>query len=194
MENQLQNSPKPYKLNDAQKAYAKIAWEAFAASSTKKYIEFMNNDFVALPLLKIAMSYVYYRYPQSSNGLCLFDEILLKNSVVKGSKAARVIGNSIAETINSLDLVGDVYLFNRLRALADPKLKNPLLQITSLDEPMRNTDVEITEFGQRVLDKKGQCNPGKWYRRLGGWSEYQFKKIKTSGSGKIKKSFQLELT
>lgn len=151
---QIQNHPIPFKINTKQIKYAKLAWDAFTDSSPKQYIQFMNDSNEIMPLLKNAMSYVHFRYPKAINGLSSWDELLLKNSAVHGPKAAKVIGYTMANTINGLDYVGDSYLYSRLKSLASPMLKKSLLKITPQDSSMLETEVQITDFGKLVLENK----------------------------------------
>lgn len=151
---QIQNHPKPYQLSIEQIEYAKLAWEAFTDTSPKQFLGFMDSPNEALPLLKQAMFFVYHRYPHITDGLCLFDQVLLKNAAIYGSKATRVIGNTMADTMDGLDYVGDNYLYGRLKSLASPELNKPLVKIHPRDGSMRETRVEITEFGHAVLEKK----------------------------------------
>ena len=57
-----------------------------------------------------------------------------------------------ADSPIELDTVGDIYLFHRLKNLARQQAKNPLIHINSIDLPMRETEVQISEFGLEVLD------------------------------------------
>jgi hypothetical protein len=56
--------------------------------------------------------------------------------------------------LDTLDLVGDGYLFDRLHRLADASLGYPLLSLTGNTEVMRDTRVELTETGRDVLEGK----------------------------------------
>ena len=53
-----------------------------------------------------------------------------------------------------LDAVGDWYLFSRLKNLARPSLAQPLLSLNALNLSMRETEVEITELGNEVLEER----------------------------------------
>lgn len=152
--NQIKDHPISFNINTKQIKYAKLAWEAFTDSSPKQYIRFMKDSDEIMPLLKNAMSYVHYRYPKSTNGLSSWDDSLLKNTVVHGPKASKVIGYTMADGMDGLDYVGDTYLYGRLKNLASPKLNNPLLKISPQDSSMQKTVVHITDFGKRVLENK----------------------------------------
>lgn len=151
---QIKKHPEPHKLDKNQIRYAKSAWEAFVAPSPEQYIKFMAGSSDTMPLLHFAMSYLYYRYPKINNGLSYSDETLLKHTSVHAPKATKVIGYTLADDLKGLDLVGDWYLFSRLKNLANIKQNTPLIQINPEDSPMRETTVEITEFGKLALENK----------------------------------------
>jgi hypothetical protein len=50
------------------------------------------------------------------------------------------------------DTVGDIYLFGRLRQLADPDLALPPLVISSDQSSCRGCEVRLTEAGEAFLD------------------------------------------
>ncbi len=53
-----------------------------------------------------------------------------------------------------LDHVGDGWLYARMLRLADPALREPVLEITGSRVAYHDTEVRLTPFGQRVLDGK----------------------------------------
>ena len=179
---QLKKHPIPIKLNPNQGTYAKSAWDAFTDRSPEKYIQFMADSEPALPLLHQAMSSVIYRYPDVENGLTFWDEVMLKNIDQFGPKATMVIGHTLGNKLCFQDPVGDEYLFSRLKAMAHPELKKPLVTFNRSDQPMRKTEVRLTEFGKlalknmlNVIEENGindwvggvnldSNNPGLWLR------------------------------
>ena len=48
------------------------------------------------------------------------------------------------------------WLFDRMVRLADPKLREPALEITGSRAEYHDSEVRLTPFGQRILD--GQMN------------------------------------
>jgi hypothetical protein len=150
----IKEHPAPSQINEKQIQYVKSAWEAFAAPTPELYMEFMAGDSDVMPLLHIAMSYIYYRYPNVINGLSSSDETLLKNTSDHRPKATKVIGYTLTDEFRGLDLVGDWYLFSRLKNLASSKIKNPLVKMNPPDRAMRETEVQITEFGKLALENK----------------------------------------
>ena len=51
----------------------------------------------------------------------------------------------------TLDQVCDSYLFHRLVALGSPDLNSPLISISGSPRKMRECEVKLTAFGQKVL-------------------------------------------
>ena len=148
---QIRNHPPAYVLNDRQIKMAKLAWEAVTDNNPEKYLLYMSTDDECLPLMKRAMGYIFYRYPKANNGLSYFDETLLKNTEKHGPKTAKVLGYTLTDDLRGLDLVGDFYLFCRLKNLGRPSLCSPLININALDLPMRDTEVSILPDGIKAL-------------------------------------------
>lgn len=148
---QIRDHPSPYVLNEKQIELAKLAWEAITDSRPEKYLIFMNTDAGCMPLLKRAMAYMFYRYPKASNGLSYWDETLLKYTATHGPSAAKTIGYTLTDCLNGLDLVGDFYLFCRLKNLGRPNLRRPLIEVNAFDLPIRDTKVTILPDGIKAL-------------------------------------------
>ena len=151
---QISHHPAPYKLNEEQIEHAKLAWEAVTDNSPEKYFHFMSSDKGALPLMKRAMSYLLYRYPKANNGLSYWDETLLKYSEKYGPNAARIIGYTMTDCMDGLDLVGDFYLLSRLKGMGQPELCRPLIKANALNLPLRETKVTILPDGLKALEGK----------------------------------------
>ena len=148
---QIREHPSPYVLNEKQIELAKIAWEAVTGSNPEKYLQYMCTDKDSMPLLKRAMAYLFYRYPKASNGLSYWDEALLKYTEKYGPNTARIIGYTLADCIKGLDLVGDFYLFSRLKNLGRTSLCKPLIKTNALDLPMQSTKTIILPDGIKAL-------------------------------------------
>lgn len=148
---QIKNHPSPYKLNEKQIELAKLAWQAVTESNPEKYLLYVNAGQDSMPLLKRAMSHLFYRYPKARNGLSYWDEALLKYAEKHGPNTAMIIGYTLAECMNGLDLVGDLYLFSRLKNLGRPGLRKPLIKANALDLPLRDTKTTILPDGIKAL-------------------------------------------
>ncbi len=151
--NQIRDNCAPYVLNEKRIRMAKLAWEAVTESDPEKYLLYMSSDDDSLPLLKKAMASVLYRYPKASNGLSYWDETLLECTAKHGPSAASIIAHAIADCFHSLDVVGDVYLFSRLKALGRPNLCQPLVKLNAFDLPIRETKVNILPSGIKALSE-----------------------------------------
>ena len=155
--------PEPYALEKEQTQYCLHVWDAVIDKAPAKLIRILEEKTPCLPLLQKALWNLFYRYPDISTGLSRFDEIILDGANRHSPKAARIIGHSLAfdmmyerNSLYELDLVGDLYLFHRLKKMAQPHLARPLLKLNTLDKPLKETQVEVTEFGKEVL--KGKHN------------------------------------
>jgi hypothetical protein len=157
--------PKPSQLTQQQVRFCLDVWQAITDSTPKALLNLLERNETCLPLLKRAMKTLCYRYPDSETGLSRFDQNILTISNEKGPQAARVIGHVLAydyhtanqNSIYELDVVGDVYLYSRLKNMADTKLKEPLLKLNEMQQEMRDTTVTLTEFGLQVLVGKANA-------------------------------------
>jgi len=161
-----QYKPQAFTLTTQQIQYALDVWAAITDASPQKLTTVLNRTTTTttyLPLLHTALSTLIYRYPDITKGLSLFDEILLEGVSHHWPKAGRVIGYALSVDQSDskrdqvvLDTVGDLYLFHRLKKMANSDLNRPLLALNSTTNTLQQTEVELTDFGQRVL--KGEEN------------------------------------
>lgn len=150
-------APQPYTLNSDEIKYCLTAWEAVTSSTPGMLLELLADKAPAMPLLCKALKNFIYRYPDIARSLSRFDEIILKHVHEHAPNAARIIGYTLAHDMrpgqsgdcHALDMVGDIYLFSRLKRLA--KLSEPLISLNVVNASMRETSVNITEFGSDVL-------------------------------------------
>jgi hypothetical protein len=75
---------------------------------------------------------------------------LYSRATEKGPRATRIIGHTMGNNFDS-DLVGDPYLFSRLRGLASSDLAHPLVTMSGDPYDMRNCEVVLTDAGESVL-------------------------------------------
>jgi hypothetical protein len=151
---QIKRHPIPIKLNDKQIEEAKLAWDAVTENTPDKYLHYMRSKNDTLPLMKRALTYLLYRYPKAHNGLSYWDETLLRYSAEHGPNTAKILGYSMTDRMSGLDLVGDFYLFNRLKEMGRPELRRPLITANALNLPLRETQVAIMSDGVRALQGK----------------------------------------
>lgn len=153
-------APKPHTLNEVEISYCLSVWQAITTDTPIQLTKILSDKNTPMPLLFKALQNLLYRYPDMHTGLSYFDELILKQSKERGPKAARVIGYTMAHdmrpedggNIHELDMVGDIYLFARLKRLA--KLDTPLLALDVMNKSLRETTVQVTDFGSEVLEGK----------------------------------------
>ena len=154
--------PEAFTLNEEQIAFCLNVWEAVTAKTPDALLQILKQQDSSLSLLNKALQNFLYRYPDSKNGLSRFDEIILNAAKKSAPNTARIIGYSLGydmhlddeDNIHALDTVGDIYLFNRLKNMAKSHLNKPLLSLNVMNESLRETKTEITEFGLKVLEGK----------------------------------------
>ena len=156
---QIKQHPDAFKLNDIQITFCLNVWQAVTHKSPEKLLELLSIEITSLPILHRALQGLLFRYPKHSNGLSDWDEALLKFTKTQGPLAVGVIGHVLGVGMmkndeQDLDAVGDWYLFSRLKNLARPSLAQPLLSLNALNLSMRETEVEITELGNEVLEER----------------------------------------
>ncbi len=155
----IKQTPEKFNLTEQQTLECLNAWEAVTHHSPEQYLTIINSENSSLPMLNRALKALLFRYPNSDNGLSYIDEVILKNTTLHGPKASKIIGYTLGEDwhedrIQGLDLVGDLYLYGRLQNMASPILTHPLLSLNKPNVSMKETELEILDFGLDVLNKK----------------------------------------
>jgi len=151
---EVKNHPSPYVLTDKEIVMAQNAWDAVTSPTPEKYLQYLHSDKDTLFLLKKSMGFLFLRYPNVSNGLPYWDEVLLKYTEIQAPKSARIIGDVLGYEYHykyNLDIVGDFYLFSRLKNLGRPNLNKPLIKANTLDLGMRETEINILPDGIKAL-------------------------------------------
>ncbi len=152
---EIRAHPPPETLSTEQFAYCLEVWRTITSATPELLISELSREDAPLPLMHDALQALRFRYPDSINGLSLWDEMMIDLVDDRGRKAARIVGGAMTAEIDgghplSLDSVGDLYLYYRLRNLARPTLEQPLAQASSLDAPMGFAEYTLTEFGSLV--------------------------------------------
>ena len=156
---EVQNHPSAYVLTSKEVVMAQKAWEAVTSPTPEKYLQYLHSDKDTLFLLKKSMGFLFLRYPNISNGLPYWDEALLKYTEKQAPEAARIIGDVLGYEYHdkyNLDIVGDFYLFNRLKNLGRANLAKPLVEVNTFDLRMRETEITILSDGIKAL--QGEIN------------------------------------
>ncbi len=152
-ESLLERQPDPRSLGVAELAELRRAWSVFTSSDPADLVRYLAEP-GPIPLLQNALRQLVYRYPDRHSGLSIWDERLLRQTTERSLKAARVVGQTLG--YDSIDYVGDQYLFERLIALGSPDLASPPVSIVGSTRAMRFCDVAISAFGEKVL--AGEAN------------------------------------
>lgn len=154
LENIQEFCPEPRQLNSEEADALRRAWQVYTSSDPSDLSQYAAEA-SPMPLLHQALCQLVYRYPDQQSGIGVWDAKLLHYTAEIGPKAARIIGSTMvyAET---LDHVGDTYLFRRLTALAYANLASPLISITGNARIIRGCEVKLTPFGEKVL--AGEAN------------------------------------
>ncbi len=154
--------PESLRLNDAQIAFCLEVWEIVTAGNPEDLMRILKLKQASLPLLHSSLKSLFYRFPKLSNGLSHFDELILNAAKDHAPNTLRIIAEAMTQDMypdkypHIFDVVGDTYLFDRLKNMAQASLKKPLLSLNAMDESLRETTTKITEFGLEVL--KGKQN------------------------------------
>jgi hypothetical protein len=130
-------------------------WTSVTSPEPAELLSLLSEDSAHLPFLRPSLQSLVDRYPDHQIGLSRWEAELLKYVKQKGPSVTRVVGYTMGYNLNA-DLVGDAYLFSRLRHLADPALPHPLVTLSGDSTAMRGCEVALTETGAAVLD--GRAN------------------------------------
>jgi len=147
---QIMTHPSPTSLKKREIKDMDLIWDALIASEPIMLINILNRQPInSLPILYRSLKSLLRRFPDIRTGLNYWDNEILKNTILHGPKAARIIGNALAENIDYFDWPGDHYLYYRLRRLGAETLDMPLVKLRGSSPKMRDTEVTLTEFGQQ---------------------------------------------
>ena len=151
----LKEHPPAAPLGEGALASLDAAWAAVTAVDPSQLVAFLATDSGPLPFLKRSMQCLMYRFPDVETGLSALQMQLLGLVAEKGPTVVKVIGYTIARTIDWLDWVGDAQLFAWLKSLGDRSLPHPLVSFTGNTASMRETEVQLTDIGRSVLAGEG---------------------------------------
>jgi hypothetical protein len=146
--------PGELQLSEDRAADYRKAWMAYTNDDPSGLATYLESP-ARNPVLHRAMSSLVLRYPDTRSGLSYCDELILQYAQEKGPRAVRVVGHAIAYN-ESLDSLGDAYVYYRARRLARESLSRPLLQISGDANNMRSSEIYLTDFGREVLN--GRAN------------------------------------
>jgi hypothetical protein len=176
--------PKRRVLTEAELAEARKTWDVVTSTDPRALAEYLEaSDDTALVN---ALSTLVERYPDVESGLSHWDQSLLQSMPTTDTSAFEVGGGAIGANHQHLDPVGDMYLFWRLRRMAERPA--PLVAMSEHlpiePEHIRKVQVHPTELGLAVRDGRASATEGgiddwiggvhlqssagsPWYRRNG---------------------------
>lgn len=152
--NQLKVHPPAASLEGDALANLDTAWAAVTANNPSQLVAFLAEDPGSLPFLQRSIQWLMYRFPDVETGLSHLQMELLRLVAEKGPSAVKVIGYTMARTIDWLDWVGDAQLFAWLKSLGAPSSEHPLVSFAGNTANMRETEVRLTDVGENVLAGK----------------------------------------
>jgi len=158
-EQHMSEFPEPTLLSAAALGDYRAAWAALTSPDPALIERFGESRPGANDWLKGAMQRLLLRVPDKRSGVPWWDFALLSAVRSHGPRAIRVIGETMGNSWDDADLVGDFYLFGRLLRLGDPQLPAPLLEISGDRASMRDVQVTLTPFGLDVLEGRASSYP-----------------------------------
>lgn len=147
---QVLKHPPPIGLSRLELATLDEAWAALISDSPDALVDFTRASIGPLPVLRQALERMLSRYPDLDSGLSRWDRILLDKASSNGPRALMVIASTLAEAGWDQDPVGDMWLYWRLRRLADTSLRSPLLELSGDASDYRKVNVRLTDAGYAV--------------------------------------------
>ncbi len=151
--------PEPLPLSSQELQDHRDAWGALTSPDPALLVNFNDAHPRANPWLRRAMQLLLRRFPEKHTGLSWWDFTLLSAVQSAGPKAARIIGEVIAETWDEGDLIGDWCLYDRLLRLGAPRLPKPLIHVEGNRANMRDCRVALTPFGLDVVECRAAYYP-----------------------------------
>lgn len=146
----IENHPAAERLPEETASEFERVWETVTSTDPASLLSFLSEPSNSLRHCRDSLRFMLYRYPDHETGLSRWDAELLRYVTENGRKAVRVIADTLGYNFDA-DLVGDAYLFSRLRKLAGSDLNHPLVSISGDPTRMRECDVVLTEAGRSVL-------------------------------------------
>jgi uncharacterized protein DUF1835 len=125
-------------------------WTAVTSPDPTRLLAVISAGPTCLPHLRASLHTLLQRYPDPHSGLGRWDYGLLRYTQLKGPKAPRIIGFTMTDSFDA-DLIGDGYLFWRLRRMAAAEVAHPLVTLSGDAYNMRDCEVTLTDAGHAVL-------------------------------------------
>jgi Domain of unknown function (DUF1835) len=152
---QLKNHPSAVRLSEHALSDLERLWARVTSSDPAGLLSVLSEP-TQLPHSRASLQSLVYRYPDYRTGLGRWESELLSKVKEKGPKVTRVIGHTMGQNLDA-DLVGDFYLFSRLRRLADSDIAHPLVKMSGNPTSLRDCEVALTDVGASVLAAQANC-------------------------------------
>lgn len=144
--------PARRQLTESELAAARATWNAVTSRDPLALVRHLQSLDDTSELNGLAT--LIERYPDERHGLSHWDASLLRVMPARRSTAFEVVGGAIGANHHHLDPVGDMYLFWRLRRMAEAH--DPLVVLEGdrriFSDNLRTTHVRPTELGLKVRD------------------------------------------
>ena len=147
---QVRAHPPPVPLGADALVELEEAWAAVTAGEPTSLLTFLSRTARSLPFLQPALKKLLTRFPHVQSGVNYWERELLKCTRDRGPLAPRIVAYTMGDNFGP-DLIGDAYLFSRLRRLADTSHAHPLLNLSGDRAALRRTEVRLTDAGHEVL-------------------------------------------
>ncbi|MEX0348485.1 MAG: hypothetical protein AB3N15_03600 [Paracoccaceae bacterium] len=127
------------------------ARQAVSKNSFDEISRFVKKHTNELPLIR-ALQTLLLRSPQHNEGLGVIDRALLAGATLEFKNSAHTIGNAMGFLSDSIDLIGDAFLFNRLVELGTDS-SDPLFVLRGDTKKIRTCEVQLTQKGEAVRER-----------------------------------------
>jgi len=127
------------------------AREAVSKGSFDEISRFVKKHTSDRPLIKALQTFLL-RSPEHNEGLGVIDRALLAGATRELKNSAYTIGNAMGFLSDSIDLIGDTFLFNRLVELG-ADTSDPLFALKGDTKEIRTCEVQLTQKGDAVRER-----------------------------------------
>jgi hypothetical protein len=148
---QVRRHPSAVQLTHPELATLDDAWAAVTADTPEALVNLTRSSDAPLPILRRALEELVSQYPDVDSGLSRWDSILLRCAATYGPNAVRVIARTMTGGGWDNELVGDIWLYWRLRRLASASLRHPLLDLSGDADDISKVSVRVTNAGHAVI-------------------------------------------
>lgn len=156
--NDMQKHPEPIALLPEQIKLYQTAWDTFTSDTPFPLMQFLSLSQTLNKHLAPALQFLLRRYPRIGSGLDYWETKILSHVGRDGNSAGKIIADAWGENIDG-DVIGEVYLLNKILHLGNNNLPEPLLELSEIQQPYLNIHVTLTEFGVAVINGEASFYP-----------------------------------